>query len=150
MLVFIMRHGEAATQAATDAERQLTEKGSWDIKDMVERCKDDLITVDEIWSSQYVRAQQTANILSGILNKPVQTQPWLAPTENPDKLVNALREVEQTVLIVSHQPLVGTFVDKLAGLENGRYRMGTAAIACIETDVFAYGCGELRWLHQPE
>jgi phosphohistidine phosphatase len=144
-----MRHGEASNQAASDLQRQLTDKGRQDINDMIMRCQNDLVSIDEIWSSHYVRAQQTAKIVSQLLDKPIKTQTYLAPTDNPDKLVSALREEDKTLLIVSHQPLVGTCVDKLAGLETGRYRMGTAAIACVEAEVMVYGCGDLRWLHQP-
>jgi phosphohistidine phosphatase SixA len=150
MRIFFMRHGEAAPQAETDSVRKLTEQGRQDVKGIISRCFDDLVHVDEIWASHYVRAQQTAQLLVDAINKPLVTHKGLIPSGNPDQLLQLLNDANKTVVIISHQPLIGTLVDRLAGLETGRYRMGTAAIACIETDVFAYGCGELRWLHQPQ
>jgi phosphohistidine phosphatase SixA len=150
MLVFIMRHGEAAAGADSDSARELTDQGSKDVGDMITQYQSELDAVDEIWASPYIRAQQTANIAKDILGKPLQTQAWLTPTDSIDNVLGALRKAEKTILLVSHQPLVGTLVDRFADLEPGRYRMGTSAIACIETEFIAYGCGELRWLHQPQ
>ena len=151
MQVFIMRHGEAAAGATSDAARQLTEEGREDVVTIVTRYQDELKLADEVWCSRYTRAQQTAELVADIIDKPVVIQDWLTPTDNIDRVLNELREADQkTIFIVSHQPLVGILVDSIANLEPGRYRMGTAAIACIETDVMAHGCGDLRWLHQPQ
>lgn len=150
MIVFIMRHGEASIGADSDAARELTDDGRRDVATMIKRYHNALGQVDEIWVSSYSRAQQTAKIAAESLNKPLLTQEWLTPTGSTDNVVDALRESGKTVLIVSHQPLVGTLVDRLADLEPGRYRMSTSAIACIETEVMLYGCGDLRWLHHPE
>ncbi len=150
MHAFFMRHGEATTQAESDMARQLTLDGREDVVETIARCQQELTIVDDIWASPYVRAQQTAQLVSERIHKPVITQDFLTPTDNPDKILAALRNAEKTILIVSHQPLLGTLVDRLAGLETGRHRMGTSAIACIETDAMMYGCGDLLWLHQPE
>ncbi|MGH1487626.1 MAG: phosphohistidine phosphatase SixA [Cellvibrionaceae bacterium] len=150
MFVFIMRHGEAAAGADSDAARELTDSGRQDVMDMIERCQAELANIDEIWASPYVRAQQTAMIAADKLGKSLVTQNWLTPTDNTDNVLTSLREAEKTILLVSHQPLVGTLVDRFADLEPGRYRMGTSAIACVETEFLVYGCGELRWLHQPQ
>lgn len=150
MFVFIMRHGEAASGAMVDADRALTDVGRHDVANMLSTYKEELVVIDEIWASPYLRTQQTAEIVAGIIHKPIVTRDWLTPTANPDHVLGALREAEKTVLVVSHQPLVGTLLDRFAGLETGRYRMGTASVACIETELMMYGCGELRWLHQPQ
>lgn len=109
---------------------------------------DKLVAIDDIWASPYLRAQQTAVLMARHLGKPVTTQPWLRPAEDYQRVLAALGKAEGTVLLVSHQPLVGTLVDKLAGLEAERCFMGTGDIACLETDVLAIGCAELCWLHQ--
>ena len=145
-----MRHGEAEPNADTDAKRELTLQGRKDITQMAADYATQLSRVDAIWASPYVRAQQTAQLLSQHLSKSVITQPFLSPSGNP---IDALAALEahrhETVLVVSHQPLVGILVDGLAGLESGRYRMGTGALACLTTKVYANGCCELEWLHQP-
>lgn len=152
MHVFFMRHGEAATQAESDAVRNLTDTGRNDVEATIKRSLDEpdfADSIDEIWCSSYVRARQTAEIVAALLAKPVLVKEGLTPTDNPDNLLHELRECDKTILVVSHQPLLGTLVDRLAGLETGRYRMGTSALAAIETELMAYGCGELKWLHQP-
>lgn len=152
MYVFFMRHGEAFPQAQSDIDRELQDSGRNDITAIIERCQQEpnfTDQIDEIWCSFYIRAQQTANIVGNMINKPVHVQTGLAPTDNPDLLLEQIRNADKTVLVVTHQPLIGTIVDRLAGLETGRYRMGTSALAAVQTDVMAYGCGELLWLHQP-
>ncbi len=150
MKLFVMRHGEAEPHAATDSARQLTDSGRADIVQMATDYADDLAAVDVIWASPYVRAQQTAQLLSLQFQRDVITQDFLPPGGNPLDVLGALEaHKDQTVLIVSHQPLVGTLLDGLACLEPGRYRMGTGSLAYVSTDIYANGCCELRWLHQP-
>jgi len=146
-----MRHGEAVTQAESDAARCLADVGRQDVDATVKRSMQEpgFEAIDEIWCSHYVRAQQTAEMVSSLINKPIVTKEGLSPTDNPDNLLQEIRESEKTILVVSHQPLLGTLVDRFAGLETGRYRMGTSALAAIEAELVAYGCGELKWLHQP-
>jgi phosphohistidine phosphatase len=148
--VFIMRHGEAEAKAETDALRVLTQKGRDDIAQMSSSYGDALAQVDIIWTSYYVRAKQTAELMSEHLSKPVLIQDFLSPGAIPMEVLNQLEaHRDQTVLVISHQPLIGIVVDGLANLETGRYRMGTGALAYIKTDIYANGSGELQWLHQP-
>jgi len=148
--VFIMRHGEAQAKAETDRQRELAQQGREDIVQMAADYSSALGSIDVIWASPYVRTQQTAKLLSEQLGKPVITQSFLQPSGNPIDTLSALEaHSENTVLIVSHQPLVGVLVDGLAGLEPGRYRMGTGALACVTTQIYANGCCDLEWLHQP-
>jgi len=151
MQVFVMRHGEAEPKAKTDASRRLTPQGMQDVQQMIHQCHDELACVDQIWASPFIRAQQTAELVSTLLDTTVLTRPWLTPEGNPTRVMDELQAVSHdTILLVSHQPLVGTFIDSLAGLEIGRYRMGTSALACIDVSVYARACGELRWLHQAQ
>jgi phosphohistidine phosphatase len=156
--VFIMRHGEAEAGADSDAKRELTQQGRDDITQMAMAYEAALSQVDTIWASPYIRAQQTAQLLSQHLSTsssaqlptPIITQPFLPPSGNPSDTLAALDiHRNETILIVSHQPLIGILVDGLAGLEPGRYRMSTGALACVTTEVYAKGCGHLEWLHQP-
>jgi phosphohistidine phosphatase SixA len=145
-----MRHGEATSFALKDIDRELTDYGREQIAAMIERCESSFTMVDEIWASPYVRTQQTAALVSAAINKKTIICDFLTPTKNPDETIKALTETNNTILLVSHQPLIGTLVDDLAGLEPGRYRMRTAAVACIQSEFFMKGFGELNWLLQPE
>jgi phosphohistidine phosphatase SixA len=146
-----MRHGEADSTAQSDEQRQLTQEGREDVAQMATSYQDVLSQIDVIWASPYLRAQQTAHIMSERLSKPVITQAFLPPSGNPLTVLDALESHRQeTVLIVSHQPLVGILVDGMANLESGRYRMGTGSLASLSAEVYANSCCELQWLHQPE
>lgn len=151
MEVFIMRHGEAEARAATDAQRQLTEDGIQQIHFMATEYGHLLSGVDAVWSSPYIRAQQTASIMAESLGKEIVTQPFLPPNGNPIEVLGALEQYrQQTLLLVSHQPLVSILIDGLAGLEPGSHRMCTGALTCLETEVYANNCCDLKWLHHPE
>lgn len=150
MLVFVMRHGEAASISSKDIDRELTAHGREEVASMIQRCATSFAAVDEIWASPYTRTQQTAALVSEVINKKIISCNFLTPTKNPDKILKMLAESNKIILLVSHQPLVGTLVDKLADLEPGRYRMRTAAVACIESELFTMGDGELAWLYQSE
>lgn len=151
MKLFLMRHGDAEFNASIDSQRQLTDLGKENAHQMATNHRDDLSSVSKLWVSPYVRAQQTADIVSNVLDNsvPRETQAFLKPSSDPNTVFAAVEKQQQSLLIVSHQPLIGTLVDLLAGLEPGSHRMSTASLACIEIDIIARACGELLWLHHP-
>lgn len=150
MKLFILRHGEAVFSMGRDADRQLTPRGQAETRAILQSAKEALAEVTVIHASPYDRAQQTASIAAEILGLPVQTAAHITPEHSLENMAELLASLEgETPLIVSHQPLVGRFVNWLAGLEPGREVMGTSALAALETDVIAADCGELLWLKQP-
>jgi phosphohistidine phosphatase len=150
MQVFILRHGEAQLFADSDAERALTSVGYQQTLEILAASKAELSKVTRIVASPYVRAQQTAALVAEMLALPLETSPLLVPEGNLAEVTQLLETLSQeTPLLVSHQPLVGTLVDWFCGLPRGRQVMGTSALAAIEADVVAGACGELRWLRQP-
>jgi phosphohistidine phosphatase len=151
MNLFILRHGQAEDYAASDSQRTLTDVGRQQTQELVDRQQAELKSVTHIYASPYIRAQQTASIVAAVLDLPIITVPHLLPEAGVQAAVEFLSEFEQqTPLCVSHQPLVGSFVNWLCGLEYGQYMMGTSALAYMSTDVLAQGCGELFWLRQPK
>lgn len=150
MQLFILRHGEAQLFADSDPERALTSVGNHETVKVLSAVKADLSRVTRIIASPYVRAQQTAELASKMLQIPVETSDLLVPQGRLTQVSDFLEQLQGDVpLIVSHQPLVGSLVDWLCGLAPSRHIMGTSALASIETDVVAGSCGELLWLHQP-
>ena len=151
MRIFILRHGEAEPYVQPDSARPLTARGKQETETILSRQLNYWQSVPSLWASPYVRAQQTATIVTRL--KPeltIQTTDILVPESNPIKLARALESANlDEVMLVSHQPLVGVFLDWLAGLEPGCQRLGTSALAMVETEFIAAGCGELRWVVQP-
>lgn len=134
MKVWILRHGEAEGQAPTDAERNLTEHGRAEVL----RSAAHLIgqPLGAIIASPYVRAQQTAHLVREALGfaADIRTVPWLTPEGNPAQVLEKL-DSDDNVLLVSHQPLVGSLV---SFLQHGHQRqpqpMYTASLAELEGD----------------
>jgi len=158
MHLFILRHGEAQNFAPNDAQRQLTQRGEQEVEQTLLASLNDMEGVNCIYASPYIRAQQTAQIASRILRLPVTRCDQLVPDTHRADMVSFIESLRTgsmagsasvTPLLVSHQPLVGGFVDWLCGLEYGRHVMGTSALASIEADLIVGDCGTLRFIRQP-
>nr|WP_154743821.1 phosphohistidine phosphatase SixA [Pseudomonas karstica] len=127
-----MRHGEAEGHARTDAERNLTDHGRKEVL----RSAAHLIgqPIQAIIASPYVRAQQTAQLVREVLGFEPQilTVPWLTPESSPEQVLDHL-ETDDNVLLVSHQPLVGSLI---CFMQHGHLSqpqpMGTANLAELE------------------
>nr|WP_282445819.1 phosphohistidine phosphatase SixA [Pseudomonas sp. EYE_354] len=132
--MWILRHGEAEGHARTDAERNLTEHGRGEVL----RSAAHLIgqPLSAIIASPYVRAQQTAQLVREALGfePEIRTVAWLTPDGNPLQVLQQL-DTDDTVLLVSHQPLVGSLI---SFLQHGHQRqpqpMFTASLAELEGD----------------
>ena len=134
MKVWILRHGEAQAHARTDAERNLTEHGRAEVL----RSAAHLIgqPLGAIIASPYVRAQQTAQLVRDVLGfqPEIRTVPWLTPDGDVQRVLEKL-DSDDDVLLVSHQPLVGSLI---SFLQHGHQRqpqpMYTASLAQLEGD----------------
>ncbi len=152
MQIFVLRHGQAESQQTTDEARNLTERGRSDVLSSVNNSKADLRQLDEIWSSPLVRAQQTATIAQHVLssqrvNISIKTTDLIVPESDPRVLFDALEKSKLvSILLVSHQPFIGKFLDIFCGEPLGTYSVDTSSLACVECDIVAPGCGDLRWL----
>ncbi len=152
MRIFVLRHGQAEPQKTTDELRNLTEKGRADVAVNVSLSLSELTRVQEIWASPLVRAQQTAQIVQDILlahgiSVAIKTTDLIAPESNPSGLFESLQATNvESVLLASHMPFVGDFMDVFCGSAPGFHSMNTSSLALIECNIAAAGCGELRWL----
>ncbi|MBV4454679.1 MULTISPECIES: phosphohistidine phosphatase SixA [Pseudomonas] len=149
MKVWILRHGEAEGHAPTDAERNLTEHGRAEVL----RSAAHLIgqPLGAIIASPYVRAQQTAHLVREALgfDADIRTVPWLTPEGNPSQVLENL-DSDDNVLLVSHQPLVGSLI---SFLQHGHQRqpqpMYTASLAELEGDFPLAGLMSLVSVRNP-
>src|SRR5690625_1258837 len=91
-------------------------------------------------------------ILSEVLDRQLPTQvcDTLVPEADLDGLYQQLYSSDcEHLMLVTHQPLVGEFVNDLCGTEPGHHYFGTSTLACIDTEFVAAGMGELLWLRHP-
>ena len=153
MELFLLRHGHAETEAATDSQRSLSEMGKAEVRQSVENDKNSLARVQRIIVSPFLRAQQSADIACKVLGDVARfNSELLLPNADPSALVNHMhtlyhRENINSILLVGHRPLLGIMLDSLSGSEPGRYRLATASLAAMDAGVMAKGCCEIRWLH---
>lgn len=153
MELFIMRHGHAQAEAPRDSLRELSANGKLEVKAAVNADLPQFAHIQRVIHSPYLRAQQTAAIALDALGAlPTEQSELLTPDGSVSKVCNFLHEKFhqqglESIMIVGHQPLFGSLIDELCGLEPGTHRLATASIAAIDTDVMALGCCELRWLH---
>lgn len=147
MRLYVMRHGDAIPYARTDAERTLSELGRRQAARMVRHLLSEPPT--RVIASPYVRAQQTCSIVcEGLGIDHFETVPGITPDNDPFQVVKLLQRYDTSrLLMVSHQPLVSTLIALLVdGNITERYMMGTASIACLDSEVLGIGQAHLQWL----
>ena len=155
MEIFVMRHGHAESDAKSDKLRPLSFSGKHEIKIVLEKCSGEMAGTERAYVSPYLRAQQTFEVVREFLPDLKKTDTdAVTPNGNPHAFIDFLYSQAQhhqlhSVIVISHQPFVGTLVDTLCNLEPGSHRMGTSGVAAIDSVPVAAGCGELRWLRHP-
>ena len=117
------RHGIAldrdAPGVASDAERPLTEEGIRKTRLAAEGLKRLEMGHDRIFTSPWLRARQTASILSEVLLLPAATElPELAGDRTAPELLEALAGNHgKRNLLVGHEPLLSATVVHILGGE---------------------------------
>ncbi len=152
MELFVLRHGHAESEAPKDSLRALSTLGKQEVEQAIQANVESLAGVQRLLVSPYLRAQQTATIAAELLGtKSTETCDLIVPGGRPSEVIQHVYDYAEShnldsIMLVSHQPLVGVLIDELCGLEPGRHRMATASLAAIDTDVVAVNCCRLRWV----
>lgn len=157
MDIYILRHGEAQVHAARDSQRELTHDGRQQVAHVAQQMQELRIEPDIAFVSTYVRAQQTAQIVLDVLPVcPVEACELITPDENPGDVIQLLETHtdKDTVLLVSHQPMVSRLIELLvsgrAGHGNAQIPgMFTSSLAYLSADIVAEGCAEFHWIKSP-
>ncbi|EBS4627449.1 phosphohistidine phosphatase SixA [Salmonella enterica subsp. enterica serovar Weltevreden] len=152
MQVFIMRHGDAALDAASDSVRPLTPCGCDESRLMANWLKGQKVDIERVLVSPFLRAEQTLDVVGDCMNLPAQVDvlPELTPCGDVG-LVSAylqalVNEEIGSVLVISHLPLVGYLVSELCPGETPPM-FTTSAIANVTLDVS--GKGTFNWQMSP-
>ena len=152
MQVFIMRHGDAALDAASDSVRPLTTNGCDESRLMANWLKGQKVEIERVLVSPFLRAEQTLEEVGDCLNLPSSAEvlPELTPCGDVG-LVGAYlqaltNEGVASVLVISHLPLVGYLVAELCPGETPPM-FTTSAIASVTLD--ESGKGQFNWQMSP-
>ena len=162
MKLLIMRHGEAQTHAADDAQRRLTDYGREQAQRAGQCLTQQGFVPDQLWVSPYTRAQQTAQeVLQTLVvadghTVEQQTLEILVPESSTTAVIESIGKSRcNAILIVSHQPLVSALLGALVYGDTAAARhrgppMAPASMALLQADERLAGCCDLLWLrHAP-
>ncbi len=138
MKLFLMRHGEASFDAATDRQRPLTPLGVTQTQQMAAHLARQLTQLDLVFVSPYLRAQQSWQACEALLPEPERVHyldelvPDASPTLANDLLLAHMTLVRaQTGLVIAHMPLLGYLVSELVPGQTPPL-FATSALAQIE------------------
>ncbi|MDX1965792.1 MAG: phosphohistidine phosphatase SixA [Planctomycetaceae bacterium] len=152
--VWIMRHGEAADpdQAASDAERPLTELGRRQVGGLARWLMARTAPPERILHSALKRARQTANLFADELQALdlLQESAVMAPGMTAQRLLQELAATaDSRVLCVGHQPDIGRCVAEMIG--GGRFTIAPGFCAAITfRGPIVVGAGSLQWVCDPD
>ncbi|AJI94616.1 phosphohistidine phosphatase SixA [Yersinia ruckeri] len=153
MQVLIMRHGDAALDAASDAQRPLTQCGNEESRQIAAWVNSQSLDIEQVLVSPYLRAVQTLGVIREVLTLPEgqEVMPELTPGGDAALVACYLQVLAKegcaSVLLISHLPLVGYLVAELCPGQCAPM-FATSAIACVDLDM-ASGQGKLDWQVSP-
>lgn len=119
MNLYIIRHAIAAeeTSSGDDSQRPLTDKGSKKMRQIAKGLRALGSEFDLVLASPYLRAKETAEILSDVfkMKKGVAFSDNLIPTADPAQLIAEINEKYSvdSLAIVGHEPNLTTLISLL-------------------------------------
>lgn len=139
MRLYLFRHAPAEPLAPgrTDAERALTARGKRRMRRAAERLAGRGVRLDELCTSPWTRARQTARCLAPLVDGPTLELELLARAPGPALLRElAARGQERDALgLVGHQPWLGELLAFLALGAPARaeaFRLSRGGLAVLE------------------
>jgi phosphohistidine phosphatase len=161
MNIYVLRHGiavELGTAGFTkDAERPLTPEGERKLRQIAAAMDALELSFDLVLSSPYVRARQTAECVAAALKarKRLELADCLKPSGSTTKLVdllNRLKPVPESVLLVGHEPYLSELISLLvSGKDSFAVIMKKGGLCKLSTESLQHGrCATLEWLLTPK
>ncbi len=161
MNLFVLRHGLAVEQSIPsfklDRDRPLTSEGRKKTERIAALLKQLEINFDIILTSPYLRARQTADIVSDALgaSKALVISQNLVPGTSLRRVVEELNERRTQItnaLIVGHEPdLSGLISVLVTGKPGLALELKKGGLCKLEIATLRYGrCAVLQWLIAPK
>jgi phosphohistidine phosphatase len=150
MKLYFVRHGKASKQAASDAQRPLTDSGNRQITRAAQVLKRLGVAPAYVFSSPRLRAKQTADILGAALG----TETTVEEAVNFDFDIDKARDLlacassdDAEILFVDHNPSRSEVVQ---GVTGASVSMTTGGIACVQARPASLEHSRLLWLLTPK
>ena len=155
MELYLLRHAIAEDNAATDADRQLTDEGRQKLRRVMKRAASAGVQPSLILSSPYKRAIETAEIAATELDYKgkILRVGSLTPDSSPPSVWSEIRghRDESAILLAGHEPLFSATVAFLLGSTQEMIAFRKAAL--VRIDVHGFGAspqGVLQWMLTPK
>ncbi len=160
MELYILRHAIAVERGTAgfddDGQRPLTDKGA---KKMTRIAKGMLalgFSLDAIYSSPFVRARQTAEIVAEAFDarEKLELTTHLEVSGDPHKLLKLVNETqgpEASIMLVGHEPYLSSLISILiAGTAELSITLKKGGLCKVTASRLRYGrCATLEWLLTP-
>ncbi|OLC93345.1 MAG: phosphohistidine phosphatase SixA [Acidobacteria bacterium] len=157
MEIYILRHGIAVERGTPgykrDGDRPLTDEGVEKMRQIAKAMREMDLQFDVIFSSPYVRAKATADIVAETLGENVTLTDSLPPEADPAELIDEINgEKPQRVLLVGHEPDLSALISTLiCGKRNADIELKKGGLAKLTAETLTYGkCATLNWLLTPK
>ena len=159
MQLFLLRHAEAESEAASDEARILTAKGSKQAESVGKFCLAHGLVPEIILSSPLKRAEETARLVARELNSPklVQIADFLRAGMTTERALSGLREylidlmkrekypAEAGVMLVGHEPDFSSLAGDLIGGRSRSVHFRKAALLAISLQELKAGAGTIEF-----
>ena len=148
MQLYLLRHADADTPAATDEARALSDKGEAQSKKVARFCETHDVSVSPMLASPVRRALQTAEIVGNHLRSELIPVPWLACGMRPQLALDELKKfrAKESVMIVGHEPDFSTLVAHLIGLPSySQIQIRKASLTLVDVETLEKGGGRLEF-----
>lgn len=157
MKLFLIRHTEAidyeTESVRTDESRFITPNGRRVALSVFKVLKDDLSSLEKIFTSPLIRAVQTAEILAALLKykNDVELANELRPDSEQDKVIKLIKRnsVFKSIALVGHEPMLGKLVIEITKRENLPFSIKKNGVCYIDYDTES-DKGELKWYFDPK
>jgi phosphohistidine phosphatase len=148
--LYIVRHADAEP-GIDDTIRPLSRKGRRQSKTIGSFLRRAGVSVDAIWQSDLLRAQQTAEIVAKAIQRPDTpvTVKGLGPDDSVRTLLRRINAFRGNLMVVGHAPSLPCLVPLILRLpqQHQVINLKKGSVVCFETD--ASGRWSLQWCIEP-
>lgn len=148
MLLYILRHADADTEAARDDDRRLSKKGREQAAEVARFCKKHALLPSLVLSSPLPRAHETAQPVAAALKVEIVIAPWLSSGMMPTTGLEELKAYRShpCIMITGHEPDLSALIAHLTGLPSPMLlHIRKASLTALHLDVMRAGAGRLEF-----
>jgi phosphohistidine phosphatase len=136
MNIYLIRHSKAepSSPIKKDKDRELTNSGIELIKSAAEHWKSRINNFDYLFTSPFIRAVQTANLVDAAINSTndIILDKSLSPGTRPDVIIRITDAIEaDEIAFVGHQPDMSFIISRFIGSYEVNLKFAPASIAKI-------------------